>query len=173
VATLVTESKQPRQTLPRASCLEEVVRDELVRCGSRFDVHAQADAKECLEFLGQLLWLLETWGTMSGDQVESLEWLLIEVRWLRFNHFNGHDTERPDVDLAAILFLLDDLRCHPVWCADHGGALVALFGELSAKTEIGWNVVSIRTYYTIIVMYVLILTFPRASRRTLSLLMSR
>jgi hypothetical protein len=38
--------------------------------------------------------------------------------------------------------LFDDFGRHPVGCADHGGALGALFGQLGTETEIGWEVVS-------------------------------
>lgn len=106
-------------------------------CGrTTLHVDAKADAQESLKLLRQFLRLLEPGSAVCCDQVKSLERLFVQVWRFRLNHLDSHDTERPDVDLGAVLFLLHDLGCHPVWCTDHGGTLGALLGKLSAEAEI-------------------------------------
>lgn len=55
---------------------------------------------------------------------------------------NGHDTQTPDVNLRSVLFPRNDLRCHPVWRADHGRALGVGLGYLRAETEVGCEIKS-------------------------------
>lgn len=125
---------QTRQTTPM---LQKLMLAQLLGRRARLDVHAQAHAQETLELLAQLLRLLEARRAVRRNEVERLERLLVEVRRLRLDHFNRHDAQGPDVHFVAVLLLLYDFRCHPVRCADHGGALVALLRELGAEAEIG------------------------------------
>lgn len=99
------------------------MRKQFVSSGTAAHVDAQANAQEGLELLAKLLRLLQSWGAVGGNEIQRLQRLLVEVRWLRLDHLDRHDTERPAVDLGTILLLLDDFRGHPVWCADHGGTL--------------------------------------------------
>lgn len=137
VAAVLPEVEQLAEAVEAASALEEVVAHELGRAGARLDVDAQADGQEGLELLGELVGLLEAGCAVGRDEVQSLQRLLVQVRWLGFDHFNRHDTKGPDIDLVAVFFLLDNLGRHPVGCADHSGTLGSLLCELGAESEIG------------------------------------
>lgn len=129
--------QQLAETGETAPMLQKLMLAELLGGGATLDIDTEADAQERLELLGQLLGLLEARGAVGGDQVQSLEGLLVEVRRLGLDHFDRHDAEGPDVDFAAVLLLLDDLGRHPVGRADHGGAFGALLGEFGAEAEVG------------------------------------
>ena len=134
---LIAESQQPSQTIPRAPALQEIMANKLISRRPTLNIHAKTHAQERLELLGQLLWLLEARGAVGSDEVQGLKGLLVEVGRLRLDHLDGHDAEGPDVDFAAVFLLLDDFGGHPVGGADHGGALVALLGQLGAETKVG------------------------------------
>jgi hypothetical protein len=117
--------------------LQEVMLKKFGGRGSASDVDAEANGQESLQLLAQLLRLFEARCTVCGDQVQGLQRLLVEVGRLGLDHFNCHDAQGPDINLRAILLLLDDLGSHPVRGTDHGGALRLGLGELSAETEVG------------------------------------
>lgn len=129
-------AEQLSQTGQAASSLQEFVGEELVGGSAAVNIDAEADAQESLELLAELLGLLETGGSVGGNKVEGLEGLFVQVGGLRLDHFDGHNAQRPAVNLRAILLLLDHLGCHPVRSADHGSALVLVFGQLGAEAEI-------------------------------------
>jgi hypothetical protein len=137
VAAVLPEVEQLAEAVEAASALEEVVAHKLGRTGTALNVDTETDGKESFEFLGQLVGLLEAGCAVCGDKVEGFQGLFVKVWRLGLNHFDGHDTQGPDVDLVAVLFLLNDFGCHPVGCADHSCALGSLFGELGTETEIG------------------------------------
>jgi len=110
---------------------------QLVRTRPALDIHAQADRQEVLELPTKRLGFLECGGTIGGNEVEGLERFLVEVRWLVLNHLDGHDAQRPDIDFGPVFFLLDYLRCHPVWRTHHRRAFRFLVRELGAETEVG------------------------------------
>jgi len=145
VSALLSEPQKLGEHVGVAARLEEIVSTKLLGSGTRLDINAQADAQEALEFLAKGLGLLQTWCTVGGDQVQSLQRLLVKVWRLRLDHLDGHDTEGPDVDLAAILLLLDDFRGHPVGSSDHGSTLAALLSQLGTETEVGDLDISSRT----------------------------
>lgn len=62
---------------------------------------------------------------VRGDKVERLERILVQVRWFAFDHFDGHDTQRPDVYLGTVFLASDDLGGHPIGCTDHRSPLRA------------------------------------------------
>ncbi len=76
-------------------------------------------------------------GSVRGDEVQSSQGRLRQVRRLSFDHFDGHDAQTPDVDFPAVLFAGDHFRGHPVWGADHGGSFALRFVDLRAKAKIG------------------------------------
>jgi len=117
--------------------LQEIVLQEFSSRGSASDVDTETNRQESLEFLAEFLRVLEAWSTVRSDQVECLEGFLIQIRWLGFDHLNRHNTQRPDVDLRAVLLLFDHFRSHPVWSTNHGCTLGLRLGELRAETEIG------------------------------------
>jgi hypothetical protein len=137
MAAVLPEVEQLAEAVEAASALEEVVAHELGCAGSRLDVDAQADGQEGLELFGELVGLLEAGCAVGRDEVQCLQRLLVQVRWLGFDHFNRHDTKGPDIDLVAVFFLLDNLGRHPVRCADHSSTLGSLLCKLGAESEIG------------------------------------
>lgn len=137
---LLTVSLLPTQQLSQtgeaAASLKELVSQQLVGSSTAADVHTKTNAQEGLELLAQLLWLLQTGGTIGGNQVQSLEGLLIEVWGLGLDHLNSHDTQRPAVNLGSVLLLLDHLGRHPVGRADHGGTLTLRLSQLSTEAKV-------------------------------------
>ena len=117
--------------------LQEVVPTELLSGGAALNIDAKTDTQESLELLGKALGLLKSACAVGCDEVESLLGFLVKVWRLGFDQFDGHNAERPNVDLRTVFLLLDDFGCHPVGRTNHGGALGALLGELGAETEIG------------------------------------
>ena len=99
-------------------------------------IDAQTHAQERLQLLAEFLGLLETRGSVRGEEVKRLERFFVQVRWLGLDHLDCHDTQGPDVDDGPVFLLFDDLGSHPVWSPDHGGALVLGFGEFGTEAEI-------------------------------------
>lgn len=137
LASSLFPAEQLSQTSQTASGLQEFVGEELISGSAALDIDAKAYAQERLEFLAELLGLFETGGSVGSNKIEGLQGLFVQVGGFRLNHFNGHDAQRPAVDLRAILLLLDHLGCHPVGSANHRGALVLVFGQLGTEAEIG------------------------------------
>lgn len=150
MAALFSESEKLGEHVGVAARLEEVVSTKLLGSGTRLDINAQANAQEALEFLAKGFRLLQTRGTIGSNQVQSLQRLLVKVWRLGLDHLNGHDTQGPDVNLAAILLLLDNFGSHPVRCTNHGGTLAALLGQLGAETKVGDLDIASRTKQDIV-----------------------
>ena len=110
----------------RAGELEEGVPQHLVGGGALLHVHLEAFVEEVLEDGGQLVPLLDLRLPIGGDQVERPQGVLVQVGRLPLDHLDGHDAERPDVNLGTVVLSSDDLRSHPVGCAHHRGPLVLL-----------------------------------------------
>jgi hypothetical protein len=136
VTAALPEPQQLAQAGQRAAMLQELVPTQLLCRRTALHVHAQTYTQEGFQFFAQLLWLLESGRAVRGNEVQRLQRLLIQVRWLGLNHLDRHDTKRPDVDLVAVLFLLDNFGRHPVRRADHGGALVSLLSKLGTEPKI-------------------------------------
>ena len=96
--------------------------EQLVCCSAALDIDAEADAEEGFELPAEFIRVLEARGAIGGDQEKSFERLLVQIRGFGFDHLDGHDSKRPDVDLGTVFFLFDNLGSHPVGSADHGGA---------------------------------------------------
>jgi hypothetical protein len=141
MSTLVPESQQTSQALLRTAALQEIMAHQLRRSRPTLNVNTQTDTQESLKFLGQLLRVLEGGGAVRGNQIQGLERLFVEVGRLAFNHFNGHDAERPDVDFAAVWLLLHYFGRHPVGGTYHCGSLGSLFCEFGAESKIGCGMV--------------------------------
>lgn len=77
---------------------QELMIHKLVCRSAALNIDAQTHAQESFELLAQFLGFLEAGRAMRGDKVERLERLFVEVWWFGFDHFDGHDAERPDVD---------------------------------------------------------------------------
>lgn len=130
--------QQLRQTRRTTSIPQKLMLQQLLRTSSTPDIHTKTHAQESLQLLTQPLRLLQPRSPVRRNQPQRLQGLLIQVRRLRFNHFNGHDAQAPHVDFAAVFLLLDDFGGHPVGRADHGGAFGFLLGELGAEAEVGY-----------------------------------
>lgn len=109
---------------------------QLVSSSTASNIYAKTNAQEGLELLAQLLGLLQARCTVGGNQVESLEGLLIEIWGLGLDHLNSHNTQRPAVNLGSILLLLDHLGRHPVGCTDHGGTLALRLSQLGTEAKV-------------------------------------
>ena len=105
------------------------------RCATS-NVDAETHGQEGLELLAKFLGFLQARRTVRGNEIKCLQRLFVEVGRLRLDHFNRHDTKRPNVDLWAVFLLFDNLRCHPIRRSNHGGSLRFGFGEFGTETEI-------------------------------------
>jgi len=83
--------------------------------------------------------LLDLRCAIGCDEPKSTQRTLVEVWWFSLNHLNGHDAQRPNIDLATVLFAGDNLWCHPVWRSYHGRTLVVVLVDLSAEPKIGYK----------------------------------
>ena len=99
-------------------------------------VNLECQVKEFLENAGQVVLGFDGWCAVRGNEVECTERRLCQVRRLALNHFNGHDAQTPDVNLAAVVFAGHNLWGHPVWSANHSSSLVLLLINLSTETEV-------------------------------------
>ena len=138
--SVLLPAEQFCKTSEAATRFEEIMFQQLLCCGAAVHSYAQTDAEERFELFAELLRSLEPWGTIGGNQVQSLEGFLVQIWGFGLDHLNSHDTQRPAVNLGAIFFLLDDLRRHPIGGTNHRGTLAFRFSELSAETEISWVV---------------------------------
>ena len=170
----LTEPQQLNQARQRATALpQEVASKDLVSGSTVLHRDSQALAQEDLKLTAQLVRVLQRWRSVRGDQEEGLEGFLVQIWRLRLDHLDGHDAKGPHIDFGTIFFLLDNLGGHPVRCANHGGALGFLVSEFGAEAKISYNTISQVSMNTFRGVLLLILTFPRASSSTLSLLISR
>ena len=117
--------------------LQKLMPSQFLRRGPTLNIDTQTHTQKRLQLLTQPLGFLQSRRPVRCDKVQSFERLFVQVGRFALDHFDRHDAKRPNVDFAAVLLLLDDLRRHPVGRADHGGTFVALFGEFGAEAEIG------------------------------------
>lgn len=93
--------------------------------------------QEVAEGMRQVLLVLDGRCAVGGDQVKSPQRGFRQVWRFTLNHFDGHNTQTPDIDLATILFARDHFGCHPVRRADHRVTLVVRVVDLSTEAKIG------------------------------------
>lgn len=165
----ICQSPQLTPALP-----QEITPQDFFRRGAILYRDRQALTQENFQFPTQSIRVFQRGCTIRRDQEEGFQGLFVQVRRFGFDHFNSHDAERPHVNFGAVFALLDHFGGHPVGRADHGGTFRFSFGEFGAEAEVGcmeceWCIEEQGK----IEEDSLILTLPRASRRTLSLLMSR
>src|SRR2546423_11374666 len=125
-----------RQTGQTTTILHKLMPQELLGARPTLDVDTQADAQESLEFSGELAGVLQPRRAIGGNQEESFERLFVEIGRLRLDHLDRHDAERPYVDFRSVLLLFHHLGGHPIWRADHRGALVLRFRQFGAKAKV-------------------------------------
>ncbi len=92
-----------------------------------------------METLRQIFGILNLRCPVRRDQEQRSERTLIQVWGLALDHLNGHDTQRPNIDLAAVFLARYDFGRHPVGCANHGCAFSVGLVDLSAESEVGWG----------------------------------
>lgn len=126
---------QTGQTATASS--QEFPLKDLLGCGPHADVNRKALTEKDLQLSAQAIRILESGSAVGGNEEERFQRLFVEVWRFRFDHFNGHDAERPHVHFGVVLFLLDHFGGHPVWCADHGSALGFLVGQFGAESKVG------------------------------------
>lgn len=137
--------------------------EEERRRGSGFHLHLEARVEEILEERRQLLSLLDLRFSVRGDEVERSQRVLVEVGRLAckgaksvapkanarpslphpdainkqtFDHFDGHDSQGPDVHLGAVLLAGHYLGRHPVRGSHHRRSFVLLGRDLCAKAKV-------------------------------------
>jgi hypothetical protein len=64
-------------------------------------LHSQTLVQKILEGGRQLLLVLDVGLSVGGDQVQRPQRIFVQVRWFAFDHLDGHDAQRPDVDLRT------------------------------------------------------------------------
>ena len=69
------------------------MRQKLLRRSPTANIHAKTHAEKRLEFLAQLLGLLETRRAIGGNEIQSLERLLVEIWRFRLDHFDCHNPQ--------------------------------------------------------------------------------
>jgi len=62
--------------------------------------------------------------------------ILIKVWRFSFDHFDGHDSQAPDIDFGPVGFLGDYLRSHPIWCPDHSCSPRSGVVDLSTEAKV-------------------------------------
>ena len=133
-----SEFEHLHQTLRAAApALEEFAIEDLIRAGSLADIDSQAEAEEDLDVHADFVRLLQSWSAVCRDQEERFEGFFVQVGGFSFDHFDGHDTERPNIDFAVVLFLFDHFWRHPVGGADHSITFRFLVRNFGAEPEVG------------------------------------
>lgn len=128
----VDQTRQAASATPK-----EIARQDLNGSGAILDIDSQTLTQEDFQVAAELVRMLQRWRAVGGDQEKGLERFFIQIWRLGLDHLDGHDAERPHVDFAAVLLLLDDFRGHPVRCANHGRSLGFLVGEFGAEAKVG------------------------------------
>lgn len=100
-------------------------------------IDLEREPQKVLEHRRQDVLFLDRRRAIGSNQKQRPQRRLREIRGLAFNHLNSHDTQTPDINLAAVLFARDDFGCHPVRGADHGGAFHLGLVDLGAEAEVG------------------------------------
>lgn len=113
-----------------------------MRTRSLLRVNLEGEIQEIMESLAKICGILDLRGSIRRNQEEGTKWRFVEVWWFAFDHFNGHDTQTPNIDLPAVLFPSDHFWRHPVWSADHRGSFGVSLIDLRTESEIGCQVVS-------------------------------
>ncbi len=135
--SMLAECKQTGQAVQTAAMLQEIMLKKL-NCGSSApDVDTETNRQECLQLFAQLLRFLQAWRTISGNEIKRFQGFLVEIWGFGLDHFDSHNTKRPNVNLRAVFLLLDNFRSHPIRRSNHRGTFRLGFGELGAETKIG------------------------------------
>lgn len=129
--------------------------------------------EEVAENVRQVMFIFDGRGAVRGDQIKCSERRFCKVWRFTLDHLNGHDTQTPDVDLAAILLASDYFRCHPVGCADHGVPLVVCVVDLGAEAKVGCMKLALTFNKVTGKPNLLSLMLPSNDKRMLSDLISR
>jgi hypothetical protein len=65
--------------------------------------------------------------------------LEINVWWLSFHHFHGHNPETPGIDFEVVGLPFADFWCHPIWCSDE---CFEVGYTILTETEVGFEVLA-------------------------------
>lgn len=123
------------QTSGPASFLDEGSVEEILGRGTLLGVFAQAEVDKVLEGGGEVAFEHGRW--VLGDQEEDLHGVDVGIGGLAVCQLQGGDAERPDVGLAVVARLLDDLGGHPEGGADEGVLLSHGGRELARDAKVG------------------------------------
>lgn len=65
--------------------------------------------------------------------------MILAERWVAFGHFDGGDTERPDIGPRVISGLTNDFGCHPKRGTDESVALGFMRRKLGGHSKVGYQ----------------------------------
>jgi len=103
-------------------------------------VHLEGKVQEIPKHGRQLLLVLDLRRAVGGDQPQGAQRRLGQVRRLALDHLDGHDAQRPNVHLAAVLLARHHLGRHPIRRAHHGGTLVLRLVDGRTEAKVGCGV---------------------------------
>lgn len=107
--------------------------------GSLLRIHLESKVQEITEDGRQVVLILNCRRAVGGNQIQSPQGRFRKIRRLTLDHLDGHDTQTPDINLAAILLSSHDFRGHPIRCTDHGVSLVMRVVDLGTETKVGYR----------------------------------
>lgn len=119
---------------------------QVVCWSSLFGVDLQGQMQKVPENRRQVVLVFDLRGACCGDQIQSSKRRFVQIRRLSLDHFNGHDTQTPDINLSSVLLPADNFRSHPVRCSNHGIPLVLGVIDLGTETKVGWGILLVSCY---------------------------
>jgi hypothetical protein len=122
------------QTSRLARLANEVCLEKLLRVRTLLRVFPEAEIDELLERRREVALQRRRW--VLWDEEEDLHGMYVGVWGLTVGHLECGDAERPDVRLAVVARLPDDLGRHPEGCAHESVLLRHGRGELPGDAEV-------------------------------------
>lgn len=108
-----------------------------IMCGcTLLGINLECKMEEFTEDGGQVVFIFDGRRAIGGDEVKGSQWRFRQVWGLALDHLDGHDTQTPNVNFAAILLTSNNFRGHPIWSSNHGVALILRVVDLGTETEI-------------------------------------
>ncbi len=93
----------------RVGLVQELVGEQVGRGRAGVNVDHEAQVEKVLKLGREAVPRLDRGAPVGGDEVDGAQRRLVHVRRLALDHLDRHYSERPDVDLLAVLLAGDDL----------------------------------------------------------------